>query len=142
MTLLTPESDRSIVGVHALLIGVGRYPHLKDGKSKSKFPLAGNIGQLTSPYHSVEAFSNWLRTEMNVPQAPLSSLRVLANSPTTGLAKSNFGVPDIKNIRSAVAEWFADCDKNSGNPCGYINRNGVPENIQFDPAFVVELPDA
>jgi predicted phosphodiesterase len=27
------------------------------------------------------------------------------------------------------------------NPCGYINRNGGPENAQFDPAFVVELPD-
>ncbi|MYM36586.1 metallophosphoesterase [Duganella sp. FT94W] len=28
------------------------------------------------------------------------------------------------------------------NPCGYINRNGSPENVQFDPAFIVELPDA
>jgi predicted phosphodiesterase len=28
------------------------------------------------------------------------------------------------------------------NPCGYINRNGAPENMQFDPAFVVELPDS
>lgn len=28
------------------------------------------------------------------------------------------------------------------NPCGYIDRNGSPENSQFDPAFVAELPDA
>lgn len=28
------------------------------------------------------------------------------------------------------------------NPCGYISRDGDPENSQFDPAFVAELPDA
>jgi Icc-related predicted phosphoesterase len=28
------------------------------------------------------------------------------------------------------------------NPCGCINRDERPENSQFDPAFVAELPDA
>jgi hypothetical protein len=115
VTLLTPENDRTKVGVHALLIGVGRYPHLKDGKSKHKFTLAGDIGNLTSPYHSVKALSEWLKTEMNAPGAPLCSLRVLANSPTSGVVESDWASPDIKSIRKAVADWYKDCDQNSGN---------------------------
>lgn len=39
---------------------------VKDGRSRSKFPQAGGIGQLGSPYHSVEAFSNWLRKDFNL----------------------------------------------------------------------------
>ncbi|CAJ3151418.1 Uncharacterized protein containing caspase domain [Burkholderia pseudomallei] len=115
MTLLTPEDERTKVGVHALLIGVGRYPHLKDGRSRTKFDHAGDIGQLTSPYHSVKAFSDWLRDEINLPGAPLRSLRVLASSPVKGVATHGWIDPEIKNIRKAAAGWYADCDRHSDN---------------------------
>lgn len=49
VTLLAPNDDRTKVGVRALLIGVGRYPHLKDGKSKIRFDHAGDIGRFTEP---------------------------------------------------------------------------------------------
>lgn len=115
MTLLTPDADRTKVGVHALLIGVGRYPHLKDGKSKIKFDHAGDIGQLTSPYHSVKAFSEWLRSEMTLPGAPLSSLRVLASSPSSSVVTEGWERPEIGNIRTAVGDWYKDCDRHSNN---------------------------
>lgn len=115
MTLLTPDDNRTKVGVHALLIGVGRYPHLKDGRSKTKFGHAGEIGQLTSPYHSVKAFADWLRVGLNLPGAPLRTLRVLASSPVKGVDTHGWGNPNIKSIRNAVADWYKDCDQHSAN---------------------------
>lgn len=115
MTLITPEADRVEVGVHALLIGVGKYPHLKGGKSKTQFPHAGDIGQLTSPYHSVKAFADWLRTGLNRPGTPLRSLRVLAGSPVKGEATHGWDEPTVANIRKAVSEWNKDCDHHGDN---------------------------
>ena len=115
MTLITPEASRSKVGVHALLIGVGKYLHLTGGKSRNQFPHASDIGQLTSPYHSVDAFANWLRTSLNRPGTPLRSLRVLASSPVKGKAIHYWDEPTIANIRKAVSEWNKDCDHHSDN---------------------------
>jgi hypothetical protein len=115
VTLVTPEADRVKVGVHALLIGVGKYPHLMGGRSAKKFPHAGDIGQLTSPYHSVEAFADWLRAGLNRPGSPLRSLRVLASSPVKGKATDGWDEPTVANIRKAVSDWSKDCDHHADN---------------------------
>ncbi|RYH66487.1 MAG: caspase family protein [Alcaligenaceae bacterium] len=114
MTLLTPNADRSMQGVHAFLIGVGKYPHLKDGRSTTKFPYRGDIGQLSSPYHSVEAFSTWLLNDLNLPGSPLRSLRVLASSPVKGMA-TTWDKPDIATIEQEAKAWYGDCNKHAGN---------------------------
>lgn len=49
-------------GVRALVIGVGRYPHL-NGSTKARFSNAQDMRQLPSLSHSALAIANWLRTE-------------------------------------------------------------------------------
>lgn len=114
MTLLTPVADRSKQGVHAFLIGVGKYPHLEGGRSRKKFPYAGHIGQLKSPYHSVEAFSTWLRNDLNLAGSPVRSLRVLASSPVKGMV-SAWDEPSIAKIQQEAKEWYKDCNEHPGN---------------------------
>ena len=114
VTLLTKNADRTKEGVHAFLIGVGKYPHLKNGRSTKKFPYAGDLGQLSSPYHSVEVFANWLRNDLNLPGSPLRSLRVLASSPLKGFINP-WGEPNIAAIRQEAMDWYTDCNHHSGN---------------------------
>lgn len=112
MTLLTKAADRKKVGLHAILIGVGVYPHLEGGISMKKFAFAEGMTQLTSPYHSVEAFSKWLQQEFRLTNTPLRSLRVLASSPA---GYATYTAPTMQAIKSSVDDWVADVDAHEEN---------------------------
>lgn len=61
---------------HALVLGVGRYPHLIGGDGQGAKIKLG-LKQLTSPPLSATAFANWLLDEYDNPDAPLGSLELL-----------------------------------------------------------------
>jgi hypothetical protein len=112
MTLITALSDRKKVGLHVLLIGVGRYPHLEGGKGQSRFDECAGMNQLTSPYHSVLAFMDWLQTEHSLADTPLRSLRTLGSLP---VGSTPWTAPTLANIEASVDEWHDDADEHEEN---------------------------
>ncbi|MER5466051.1 caspase family protein [Streptomyces sp. NPDC002668] len=97
---------------HAMVIGVGKYPHLAGGET----PTANSDGmrQLSSPPLSARAFATWLLAEYDGPQKPLGSLALLLSedapvpfmNPRTGTAH-DVEFANIDNIFEAVKEWNA-----------------------------------
>lgn len=128
MALLVDERDAAQPGVHALLIGVGRYPRLQPGHALGAFAPAAGLAELTSPLHSVEVFADWLRTKLNVTDTPLRTLRVLGSSPARAAPWANSD-PTFNNISDNIHEWFDDVDTHPGNLalfyfCGHGLRIG------------------
>lgn len=61
---------------HAIVIGVGHYPHLPGG-GKKVFDGARGMGQLKSPPASARALARWLIEDYKHPEKPLASLSLL-----------------------------------------------------------------
>ena len=70
--------DVAIAGpaTHALVIGVGSYPHLLGGSGPRCADNEG-LGQLKSPTASATVFANWLIEEFANASKPLASLAML-----------------------------------------------------------------
>lgn len=103
---------------HALVIGVGDYPHLKGG-SGALFSAHENMGQLGSPPISARRFAEWLiqTGRDRDPARPLASVRLLLSekkgffggetkfeNPVTG---ETHPVPaaTLAEVTTAVVEW-------------------------------------
>ena len=96
-------TDRSVAGraeAHALVIGIGAYPHLVDGTGRL-FSQAGTLKQLTSPPVSAKAFATWLEKKYNGSGVQLGTLMLLVSDP----ADADADAPTMENIRTAVKEW-------------------------------------
>jgi len=105
--------SRPVVGpaTHAIVIGVGRYPHLRNGDG----PLAANhdgMGQLTSPPHSARAVARWLIRSLRDPAKPLADVALLVSEdkPRPFLnTRTGDAVPvataTIDEIEAALTEW-------------------------------------
>lgn len=106
---------------HALVIGVGSYPHLLGGSS-SRTCSRARIGQLSSPPVSARAIASWLIDSFRNDDRPLGTVRLLLSDkggdeysdPRSG---ETLQVPDasIVEVRRAVDEWIADGDQNPDN---------------------------
>jgi hypothetical protein len=107
---------------HMLIIGVGAYPFLSGGthEKEQTFDGALNLGQLTSPPISAEAFyntaialhegNNWIK--------PLGSIDVLVSTNVDGRAifdGVNTTVATMDNIRNAYWDWKERCNSNEDN---------------------------
>jgi nucleoside phosphorylase/beta-lactamase superfamily II metal-dependent hydrolase len=113
---------------HALVIGVGRYPHMSGGTTPSAAARIG-LGQLSSPPVSAHAFARWLIDEFHNEERPLASLRLLVSSNKDLAFAGQHGAvtlmrATIDAIEKASAEWFAEGDANAENQlifyfCGY-----------------------
>ncbi|WP_319453212.1 MULTISPECIES: caspase family protein [unclassified Mycobacterium] len=88
-------------GTHALVIGVGDYPHLIGG-SEPTSPHADGMQQLTSPPVSAREFADWLRAEYQCTGRPLASLAFLLSEP--GQAQ-DVPLANSTNVVEAVREW-------------------------------------
>jgi hypothetical protein len=107
-------------GTHALVIGVGRYPHLLGGDSPTANP--DGMRQLSSPPVSARAFATWLLSEYRPPRVPLASLSLLLSeeastpfqNPVTG-SLHDIEVATIGNIVEAVKEWKTRGDSHDDN---------------------------
>jgi hypothetical protein len=63
---------------HALVIGVGHYPHLPGGGAKT-FANPDGMAQLASPPRSARAVARWLIEEYDCPNKPLGSVALLTS---------------------------------------------------------------
>lgn len=105
---------------HALVIGVGAYPHLVGG---SGVTFAGHegMGQLTSPPFSAEAFARWLLSTYHNPQKPLASVQLLisADPPHTfhypGGSTAVVDAATMANVKPAIKRWIARGDQIADN---------------------------
>ncbi len=116
---------------HALVIGVGRYRHLRGGNA----PVAGlrdmGLGQLSSTVFSARAVVEWLLNEYEHPEAPLASVQVLLSpmlepeipagtiAPLADVATQAGPVPvdpaTIASVRPAFAAWADRCARDKGS---------------------------
>jgi hypothetical protein len=107
---------------HALVIGVGDYPHLLGGSLFASQPAASTLGlgQLTSSIHSATAFANWLIKSYKNQQAPLGSLELLL-SPAT----SNYKLPDgtFKQVDAATTSAIKAAFNNWYTRAGTLDKN-------------------
>ncbi|AVG16043.1 hypothetical protein CFN79_09360 [Chromobacterium vaccinii] len=157
MTLLVDRRQIGEPGVHAILIGVGRYPNLCPGHGLGAYAPDAGLKELTSPLHSVEAFAQWLQDDMNLSGTPLRTLRALGSSPTRATPWPE-SEPTFNNIQQHVNDWFDDVNTHEGNLalfyfCGHGLRVGdvqavltqdfgsnrhAPFDHSFDPEFFAD----
>jgi hypothetical protein len=97
---------------HAILIGVGAYPHLLGGK-KELTPDHENMGQLTSPPVSAHELAKWLLKSFHHPEKPLATISLLVSqakpepfeNPDTG-KRTKLEVADWNNVALAIYDWL------------------------------------
>ena len=110
--------DRAVAGAatHAIVIGVGRYPHLPGGGAPTVAQPEG-MAQLTSPPISARKVAEWLIQNLNVPDKPLASVALLLSearpapfrNPRTGVSTA-VEVATIENLKTALEDWRARGD--------------------------------
>jgi Caspase domain len=113
MTPGMPIDNRADLGgkpsVHAILIGVSRYPFLDKGES----PVTDTwqMGQLTSMASSAYQMFQWLvraNAQGQLP-VPLATCRVLLSPAPSEAAPPGIGLPaDLENIKVALTAWRED----------------------------------
>jgi hypothetical protein len=116
--------DAAVAGpaTHALVIGVGAYPHLNGGTKKRSNRHDG-MEQLISPPISARMFASWLMSEFSQPNKPLASVALLlseaAPSPFVDPNNPNNSVvvaeADSSNVRLAIQHLFRRGDENADN---------------------------
>jgi len=106
---------------HAIVIGVGHYPHLPGGKGQPQFKHHGGMRQLKSPPESARAIARWLIENYKHPDKPLATVSLLlsdANSQefeyATPSGTKKVAVPnaDMDEVDKAVTAWRNRGDKN------------------------------
>uniref|UniRef100_UPI003AF71AAD hypothetical protein n=1 Tax=Thiolapillus sp. TaxID=2017437 RepID=UPI003AF71AAD len=81
--------DQSLIdsgkpATHAVVIGVGAYPHLNGGDPAALTDLHGGLGQLSSPPVSARTITDWLLDSFNNPDKPLASVSLLVSEEEGG----------------------------------------------------------
>ncbi len=112
------KADVRGAAVHALIIGVGRYPHLRGG-GKRLVDASEGMGQLTSAPISARRFADWLLSSdgRHCPDRPVASVRLLLSEPKptayshpTDKTSTKVAVANMKNVDAAVQAWLEDLD--------------------------------
>ena len=114
MALIFDNRNPNEPGVHAILIGVGSYPYMRPDHPLGQFAPEAGLEDLESPLQSIEALAAWLSTDLDVPDTPLRSLRVLGSSPTR-TSPLSVGTTTFQNIQREIRAWFDDVDTHEGN---------------------------
>lgn len=122
-------------GTHVFIIGVGAYPHLKDGIGQTH-PKHREMKQLTSPPKSAMAMLEWFDRTLNNPQAPLKSIEVLISEPQASTyTDANGLVAEIaaatwNNFEASVQAWFERANADSSNVAiFYFCGHGIGDGI-------------
>lgn len=118
---LVHDAQGRLPQTHAIVIGVGDYPHLIGGSGKLSVDNDG-MGQLTSPPASASRLADWLIQSFHNPSKPLGSVALLISEKTprtfvnekTGIVHQpeNAGADEIAQ---AVLEWKARGDADPEN---------------------------
>jgi hypothetical protein len=120
---------------HALVIGVGRYPHLEDGATPR--PNTMDLGQLLSPSLSAMRFAEWLQKTYSSPDAQLGTIDLLVSAPegpTAFVNDDGTSIPvepaDMERLKTAVKGWAKRAHSSTGNVAiFYFCGHGVSAGI-------------
>jgi hypothetical protein len=118
---LIHQTNSAGPATHAIVIGVGDYPHLHGG-SKDLSPYNDGMGQLSSPAISAREFARWLISSYWNPGKPLNSVAMLLSeaspdnfeNPQTGVSV----IPErasYANVASAIHGWATRGAENPDN---------------------------
>jgi len=133
-------------GTHALVVGVGHYPHLPGGGG-ALYPKHGGMGQLTSAPVSAKAVADWLATSyQSTPGAthPLSSLEMLISdtTPATYEPRPGAGAQPVEratfaNFEQAVLGWYQRLNQSPDNRavfffCGHGIAAGIQSTLLLE----------
>ncbi len=109
MTLIV-ERDIQGAQTHAIIIGVGHYPHLEGGPTPRRNTL--DLKQLTSPPHSALAIAKWLKATYDNPEAPLATVEILVSKgakkiriPNERGERVTVEQASMANARAAILRW-------------------------------------
>jgi hypothetical protein len=119
---------------HALVIGVGGYPHLPGGTGRP-YPdpgMFGAMGQLTSPPLSAVAVAQWLaQAPSETWTAPLASIDLLVSAhPDHPGVGAGTGTPTRAAVRDAYQAWRHRAQERPDNVallyfCGHGLQSGT-----------------
>ena len=109
---LVDERPAQAAATHAIVIGVGHYPHLPGGGSPVRVKKPEGMGQLTSPPVSARAFASWLIEKYNYPAKALASVALLVSernpvpfrNPLTAV-ETAVEPATMDNIEAALTDW-------------------------------------
>lgn len=124
---------------HALVIGVGAYPHLLGGASTTAAHTLG-LGQLTTSVTSAMAFADWLLSGYRNTERPLGTIELLLSPGVykpSPQAQSRLGVEagskvaveraTLANIKAAFARWHERCKDRNMTALFYFCGHGVED---------------
>lgn len=122
-------------GTHVFIIGVGDYPHLKDGSGTLSVNHRG-MGQITSPPVSAMEMLRWVDSTLNNPDAPLKSIEVLISQVGQAQFTDSDGLTQLiapatwDNYETSVFAWKQRANSCSENVaifyfCGHGMGDGV-----------------
>jgi hypothetical protein len=129
------------VGTHALVIGVGRYPHLQGGEGPL-FAQHQGMGQLTSAPVSARAFAGWLATTyQRTADAthPLRTLQLLisepgpsrAHEPRHGAGAQSVERATFDRVSKAIDDWSSRLDLSPDDRAiFYFCGHGISAGLQ------------
>lgn len=132
---LVHDNGKQGRAMHALVIGVGDYPHLLGGDGERTTKHQG-MGQLSSPPISARNFSDWLINKFNNPKHPRHTVSMLLseNTPSPYTHPHSGEQIDVKlanfeNVKSAIYEWVSRGDDHEDDLlifyfCGHGMSNG------------------
>lgn len=120
---------------HALVIGVGRYPHLEKGATPR--PNTMDLGQLPSPPVSAMRFAEWLQKTYSSPIAKLGTIDLLVSAPEGPVAfvdDEGRSMPvepaDMERVKAAVKLWARRAHSSTENVAiFYFCGHGVSAGI-------------
>jgi hypothetical protein len=118
---LVHEEQVNGPATHAIVIGVGDYPHLLDG-SRAVSQFNDGMGQLTSPPESARGMACWLIEEFHNPDAPLATVALLLSDSTSKEFKNprtqdrfQLERAEMPAVKEAVKNWKRRGDSLAGN---------------------------
>ncbi len=123
-TVDLPEGQAA---THAIVIGVGSYPHGRSALTKS------TVTDLLSPVPSATAMANWLINDFDHPERPLATVSLIVSAdepfvyrnPITGV---DYEVPQgtAAEVERYVRDWVTRAAANPENGCiFYFCGHGV-----------------
>jgi Caspase domain len=139
MSLLWPDTDAQIVldeaRLHALIIGVGHYPHLNGGEGPfANDPLG--LSQVTTAPLTAATIAKWLLDGYASTECPIGSVEVLI-SPDQAMRRSDTRVKRFERalfsaVEAAANQWKRRCSANRKNKAFfYFCGHGLNKGSQY-----------
>lgn len=118
--------------LHALVVGVGAYPHLSGGEG-APTPALSTLGQLASPVPTALHVARWLAEDYTNDACPLGSVELLLSPAQDADRPGGDALPveaaTEQALREAAARWFERCDTREDNVAFfYFSGHGLQGN--------------